>query len=145
MPKITDWTSILIQEAPQGVVCIRKPRSVHHRDGDVVFWQFPGGKNDPGENPEQTAVRENLEETGIAVERSTLCLVNSEIQYNHHTHRPFILHLFCTKISAAQAESRLDVSKEGEEVQIYPWSKLRRMEDFSPLHRHLAVKFRIWK
>jgi mutator protein MutT len=32
------------------------------------YWEFPGGKCEPGERPEQTAVRECLEETGLRVE-----------------------------------------------------------------------------
>jgi 8-oxo-dGTP diphosphatase len=32
------------------------------------LWEFPGGKMAPGETPEAAAVRECLEETGLAVE-----------------------------------------------------------------------------
>ena len=32
------------------------------------LWEFPGGKTEPGESPEAAAVRECLEETGVAVE-----------------------------------------------------------------------------
>ena len=32
------------------------------------MWEFPGGKIEPGETPEAAAVRECLEETGLAVE-----------------------------------------------------------------------------
>lgn len=32
------------------------------------FWEFPGGKIEPGETPSQCAAREVLEEVGLAIE-----------------------------------------------------------------------------
>lgn len=32
------------------------------------LWEFPGGKVEPGEPPESAAIRECLEETGLAVQ-----------------------------------------------------------------------------
>ncbi|MFN8486702.1 MAG: NUDIX hydrolase [Caldilineaceae bacterium] len=37
-----------------------------------TFWTFPGGKVEPGEEPEQTAVREVEEETNLRVKAKSL-------------------------------------------------------------------------
>ena len=49
---------------PSGEVLLREPAG-HHK-GDR--WTFAKGKPEPGESPEQTAVREVLEETGYRAE-----------------------------------------------------------------------------
>ena len=48
----------------QGLVLLREPSG--HYDGYV--WTFAKGRPDPEEGPEQTALREVLEETGIIAE-----------------------------------------------------------------------------
>ena len=47
-----------------GQVLLREPAG--HYKGDV--WTFAKGRPDPGESPEQTALREVLEETGYRAE-----------------------------------------------------------------------------
>jgi 8-oxo-dGTP pyrophosphatase MutT (NUDIX family) len=42
------------------------------RRGTTDKWGLPGGKIDPGEEPEQAAVRELAEETGLVVDPSDL-------------------------------------------------------------------------
>jgi mutator protein MutT len=46
---------ILIGQRPEGVAL-------------AGYWEFPGGKVEAGESPQQAAVRECLEETGVAVD-----------------------------------------------------------------------------
>jgi len=48
----------------QGKILLKEAH--HHYDGYV--WTFPKGRQSPGETPEETALREVLEETGIKAE-----------------------------------------------------------------------------
>jgi 8-oxo-dGTP diphosphatase len=50
------------------------------------YWEFPGGKIGPGESPEDAAVRECLEEAGIAVRVSRTSAVVDH-RYDHGTLR----------------------------------------------------------
>ncbi len=49
----------------QGQVLIAQKESTHKLAG---LWEFPGGKMEPGETPEECLVRELDEELGITIE-----------------------------------------------------------------------------
>jgi 8-oxo-dGTP diphosphatase len=63
------------------------------------MWEFPGGKVEPGETPEQAAVRECHEETGLLV-----TVVGAYDKVVHlYEHGEVELHFFaCRPIDAAQ-------------------------------------------
>jgi 8-oxo-dGTP pyrophosphatase MutT (NUDIX family) len=49
-----------------------------------VHWEFPSGYYEPGESFEETAEREVLEETGVAVEiEELLCTMTWERTHDH--------------------------------------------------------------
>lgn len=75
----------LIRERPAGTVY-------------AGYWEFPGGKVEPGETPDQATARECLEETGLAVSAVRLRAVVDHA-YPHGRVR---LHFFdCTPIDPA--------------------------------------------
>jgi len=66
----------------KGRVLLREPKG--HFDGYI--WTFPKGKQDPGETPEQTALREVREETGCAARILTLLSgdFSGETSHDHY-------------------------------------------------------------
>jgi 8-oxo-dGTP diphosphatase len=73
--------NVLVQERPKG-----KPMA--------GLWEFPGGKVDAGETPEQALVRELREEVGIAVSLSDLTplsFVTQPLDDTHVSGQPWIL------------------------------------------------------
>ena len=54
------------------------------------YWEFPGGKCEPGESPAQTTIRECLEETGLAVVAGRL----RRVIEHHYPHGHVRLHFY---------------------------------------------------
>jgi 8-oxo-dGTP diphosphatase len=57
--KAEAWGGVVVRA--DGCVLLREPTD-HY---DEYVWTFPKGKLDPGESPEDCALREVLEETGV--------------------------------------------------------------------------------
>jgi 8-oxo-dGTP diphosphatase len=53
----------VITDSRQRVLITRRPHHVPHGG----YWEFPGGKLEAGESPEQALIREVKEETGIDI------------------------------------------------------------------------------
>jgi len=79
--------AVCIVQADDGRVLMTERTA---RQLSAGYWEFPGGKVDPGETPQQAAVRELAEEVGI-----TAVAVRPWIRYSHEFRlRRLRLHFF---------------------------------------------------
>jgi 8-oxo-dGTP diphosphatase len=84
------------------------------------LWEFPGGKLEAGETPEECLVRELHEELGITVK--TACL--APLTFASHTYEKF--HLFMPLYICRRFEG-IPIGCEGQQLK---WVKPRQMRDY---------------
>ena len=98
---------VLIQERPAG-----KPMA--------GLWEFPGGKVEPGERPEQTLIRELHEEIGIDVSEPCLApLTFASYAYdNFHLLMPLYI---CRRWEG------LAITREGQQL---AWVRANKLRDY---------------
>jgi 8-oxo-dGTP diphosphatase len=97
------------------------------------LWEFPGGKVEPGERPEQTLIRELREEIGITV--SEPCL--APLTFASHSYDTF--HLLMPLYICRRWEGN-PIAREGQKL---AWVRANKLRDYpmppadTPLIPHL--------
>jgi 8-oxo-dGTP diphosphatase len=84
------------------------------------LWEFPGGKMDPGETPEECLIRELHEELGIVVKPACL----APLTFASHTYETF--HLLMPMFICRRYEG-IPRAMEG---QVLKWVRPRDMRDY---------------
>jgi len=98
-------------------VLVAKRPKYKHMGG---LWEFPGGKVDPGELPEDALIRELAEELGIDVTRSCL----APLTFASHSYEEF--HLLMPLYVCRTWDGEME-PKEGQEL---VWVRPNRLSDY---------------
>lgn len=85
------------------------------------LWEFPGGKFEPGERPEETLIRELREELGIAVKEPCL----APLTFASHAYPD--VHLLMPLWICRRWEGQV----QGRENQAIRWVRATRLRDFA--------------
>lgn len=102
---------------------------------DNGLWANPGGHMDEGEaSPEDAAIREVFEETGIKISKNQLKPIYSEKLVSHRSNKEFVVFGFIASIDEQEATAENDPDNEFSELK---WVNIDpETEELKPESRH---------
>ncbi|MEX0870035.1 MAG: NUDIX hydrolase [Candidatus Spechtbacterales bacterium] len=126
---------------------------VRELEWNIPEWKLPGGKSEPGETPQETAVREFKEETGLIILQDRLQLIAYEERDWYKTSHMFFI-FSPPLLSSFEGLRKRGI--EGEEVGVFEWNPMsgdftdlprsefldthmRVLQDFNIFSRHSAA------
>lgn len=115
----THVTASAVVVGPRGVVL--------HRHRRLRRWLQPGGHIDPGERPEDAAVRETVEETGLAVSHPAArpAMIHVDVHRAARGH----IHLDLRYLLSAPDEDPVPAPGESQEVAWFSWEEAAQRAD----------------
>jgi 8-oxo-dGTP diphosphatase len=108
--------AVALTDRDRRVLIARRPEGKHL----AGYWEFPGGKIEPGETPEVTLVREMREELGIEICHTCL----APFTFASHTYEKF--HLLMPLYLCSNWEGEI-TPREGQEIK---WVRASRLGEF---------------
>ena len=115
-----------------GQILIARRADSQHQGG---LWEFPGGKIESGERPEETLIRELREELGITVSENCL----APLTFASHSYKEF--HLLMPLYVCRRWEGTV-IATEGQQL---AWVKPNKLREYEmppadiPLIAHLTA------
>lgn len=118
---------------PEGTPLIRDPKKPVPR-----YWKLPGGRSEGEETPEECAVREIWQETGLKIKQDDLQVLDQQDRHSH------TLTLF--RIDLPSLKGLKKQGDEQEEIKVFSsLMEIGKMDDFFPNHRSVVQRVAISK
>ncbi|MET0662290.1 MAG: NUDIX hydrolase [Ilumatobacteraceae bacterium] len=129
-----DAAGVVVDDPDRGVLLLWRHRFI----SDTWGWEVPAGRVDPGETPEQCAMRETLEETGWRA--GELTKLTSYRPHNGTSDAHF--HLYAA--SSATYGGVPSDPDEAERIEWVPWPRLREEIRSGRVNDGLSLTALLW-